>query len=110
MGALTALYRNKPPDIVIMFAVILCISIPSFVFAALGQLGLVKINALVGHTLLPVAGCGQSHMIVRRSCLTRHDGISDAVDALVDARDRQRGLRANGKGQRPTDHTDIPEA
>jgi ABC-type dipeptide/oligopeptide/nickel transport system permease component len=64
-GALTALYRNKLPDIAIMFAVILCISIPSFVFAALGQLTLVRINALVGHTLLPVAGWGTvAHMLV----------------------------------------------
>jgi ABC-type dipeptide/oligopeptide/nickel transport system permease component len=64
-GALTALYRNKVPDIAIMFAVILFISIPSFVFAALGQLALVKINALAGHTLLPVAGWGSvAHMIV----------------------------------------------
>ena len=64
-GALTAIYRNRLPDIVIMFVVILGISIPSFVFAALGQLALVKINALFGRTLLPVAGWGTvSHMIV----------------------------------------------
>lgn len=64
-GALTALYRNKLPDIVIMLAVILCISIPNFVFAALGQLALVRINAFVGHTLLPVAGWGTvAHMLV----------------------------------------------
>ena len=35
-GALTALYRNQLPDIIIMFLVILGISVPSFVFAALG--------------------------------------------------------------------------
>jgi ABC-type dipeptide/oligopeptide/nickel transport system permease component len=64
-GALTALYRNKLPDIVIMFLVILGISVPSFVFAALGQLSLVKLNDLVGHTVLPVAGWGSvSHMLV----------------------------------------------
>ena len=64
-GALTALYRNRLPDIVIMFLVILGISVPSFVFAALGQLTLVNINALVGRTLLPVAGWGTvAHMIV----------------------------------------------
>ena len=64
-GALTALYRNRLPDIVIMFLVILGISIPSFVFAALGQLTLVNINALAGRTLLPVAGWGTvSHMLV----------------------------------------------
>jgi ABC-type dipeptide/oligopeptide/nickel transport system permease component len=64
-GALTAIYRNRLPDIVIMFLVILGISIPSFVFAALGQLALVNINALFGRTLLPVAGWGSVlHMIV----------------------------------------------
>jgi ABC-type dipeptide/oligopeptide/nickel transport system permease component len=64
-GALTALYRNKLPDILIMFFVILGISVPSFVFAALGQLALVKLNDLLGFSLLPVAGWGTvSHMLV----------------------------------------------
>jgi ABC-type dipeptide/oligopeptide/nickel transport system permease component len=64
-GALTALYRNQLPDIVIMFLVILGISVPSFVFAAISQLSLVKINDLFGHTLLPVAGWGSvRHMLV----------------------------------------------
>jgi len=64
-GALTALYRNKLPDIIIMFLVILGISVPSFVFAALGQLGLVGLNSWAGSTILPVAGWGSvSHMLV----------------------------------------------
>jgi ABC-type dipeptide/oligopeptide/nickel transport system permease component len=64
-GALTALYRNKLPDIIIMFLVILGISVPSFVFAALGQLALVNLNELAGMTVLPVAGWGSvGHMIV----------------------------------------------
>ncbi|MEQ8858730.1 MAG: ABC transporter permease [Pseudomonadales bacterium] len=64
-GALTALYRNRLPDIVIMFLVILGISVPNFVFAALGQLGLVNVNDLLGFSLLPVAGWGTiSHMLV----------------------------------------------
>ena len=63
-GALTARYRNQMPDIVIMFLVILGISVPSFVFAALGQLVLVKMNAFFGISILPVAGWGTlSHMI-----------------------------------------------
>ena len=63
-GALTARYRNKMPDIVIMFLVILGISVPSFVFAALGQFALVKLNAFFGTSILPVAGWGTlSHMI-----------------------------------------------
>jgi ABC-type dipeptide/oligopeptide/nickel transport system permease component len=64
-GALTALYRNRTPDIVIMFLVILGISVPSFVFAALGQLLLVNINSMVGHSLIPVAGWGTIwHMLM----------------------------------------------
>lgn len=64
-GALTALYRNRLPDVVIMFLVILGISVPSFVFAALGQLTLVNLNDLVGFSLLPVAGWGTVwHMLV----------------------------------------------
>ncbi len=64
-GALTALYRNRLPDIVIMFLVILGISVPSFVFAALGQLALVNLNDLLGISLLPVAGWGTVwHMLV----------------------------------------------
>jgi ABC-type dipeptide/oligopeptide/nickel transport system permease component len=63
-GALTARYRNQMPDIMIMFLVILGISVPSFVFAALGQFALVKLNALFGTSILPVAGWGTlSHMI-----------------------------------------------
>jgi ABC-type dipeptide/oligopeptide/nickel transport system permease component len=65
LGALTATYRNRLPDVVIMFLVILGISVPSFVFAALGQLALVQINAWTGFTLFPVAGWGTvMHMVV----------------------------------------------
>jgi ABC-type dipeptide/oligopeptide/nickel transport system permease component len=64
-GALTAVYRNRLPDLVITFLVILGISVPSFVVAALGQLALVDINAWLGFSLLPVAGWGSiRHMIV----------------------------------------------
>ena len=64
-GALTALNRNRYPDILIMFAVILGISVPSFVFAALGQLLLVNLNDLAGTTILPVAGWGTfGHMLM----------------------------------------------
>lgn len=57
-GALTALYRNRLPDVIIMFLVILGISVPSFVVAALTQLTLVNVNDLLGFSLLPVAGWG----------------------------------------------------
>ncbi|MCZ6711808.1 MAG: ABC transporter permease [Gammaproteobacteria bacterium] len=64
-GALTALYRNRLPDVVIMFLVILGISVPSFVIAAVGQLSLVTINDGLGFSLLPVAGWGTvGHMLV----------------------------------------------
>lgn len=64
-GALTALYRNRLPDTIIMFLVILGISVPSFVLAALGQLLLVNINDALGFSLLPVAGWGTvQHMLI----------------------------------------------
>ena len=64
-GALTALYRNRLPDLAIMLLVILGISVPSFVVAAVGQLTLVNVNEQLGFSLLPVAGWGTlRHMIV----------------------------------------------
>ena len=64
-GALTAIYRNRLPDVIIMFLVILGISVPSFVVAALSQLALVTLNSSLGFSLLPVAGWGTIwHMLV----------------------------------------------
>jgi ABC-type dipeptide/oligopeptide/nickel transport system permease component len=64
-GAVTAIYRNGLPDTVIMFFVILGISVPSFVVAALSQLALVNLNSWLGFSLLPVAGWGTIwHMLV----------------------------------------------
>ena len=64
-GAMTALFRDRLPDYAIMFLVIICVSVPSFVFAALGQLGILKLNQALGFSLLPVAGWGSlAHMIV----------------------------------------------
>lgn len=64
-GALTALYRNRLPDVIIMFLVILGISVPSFVVAAISQLALVNLNDVAGFTVLPVAGWGSLwHMLV----------------------------------------------
>ncbi|NNL78050.1 MAG: ABC transporter permease [Desulfobacterales bacterium] len=64
-GALTALYRNKLPDIVIMFLVILGVSVPGFVFAALSQITIVLINKASGTSVFPVAGWGSiMHMLV----------------------------------------------
>ena len=64
-GALTAIYRNRLPDIVIMFLVIVGISVPNFVVAAVSQLVIVSLNAWLGWSLLPVAGWGTVwHMLV----------------------------------------------
>ena len=64
-GALTALYRNQWPDVVIMFAVILGISVPSFVVAAISQWSLVGLNLAAGTTVLPIGGWGSIwHMLV----------------------------------------------
>lgn len=64
-GVLTALFRNRLPDTLIMLAVILGISVPGFVFAALGQWMIVSVNAWLGVALLPVAGWGTiSHLLV----------------------------------------------
>ena len=64
-GALTALYRNRLPDTIIMFLVILGISVPSFVIAALAQLSLVNLNDIAGVSILPVGGWGTVwHMII----------------------------------------------
>ncbi len=57
-GALTALYRNKLPDIAIMFLVILGVSVPGFVFAALAQITIVLTNKATGTSIFPVAGWG----------------------------------------------------
>ena len=57
-GALTAIYRNRLPDFIIMILVILGISVPSFVIAAMSQLALVSFNSLIGVTVIPVAGWG----------------------------------------------------
>lgn len=62
-GALAATFRGGMSDYGIMFLVILGISVPNFVFAALGQLALVKLNSFFGFTFLPVAGWGHlSHV------------------------------------------------
>ncbi|MBF0152638.1 MAG: ABC transporter permease [Magnetococcales bacterium] len=63
-GSLTARFHNRLPDLAIMFLVILGISVPSFVFAAWGQLLLMRINQGLGGTLFPVAGWGTPQHVV----------------------------------------------
>jgi ABC-type dipeptide/oligopeptide/nickel transport system permease component len=53
-GSFAALYRNRFPDHVIMIGVILGISMPSFVFAALSQYGITELNKAMGQAILPV--------------------------------------------------------
>ena len=63
-GALTAQYRNRWPDVAIMFLVILGISVPSFVMAAISQWSLVNLNQTGGGTVLPIGGWGSVwHMV-----------------------------------------------
>ncbi len=64
-GAFAAVNRNRLSDRSIMFLVILCVSVPSFVFAALAQFVLTEIYKHFGFELLPVAGWGTiQHMIL----------------------------------------------
>jgi ABC-type dipeptide/oligopeptide/nickel transport system permease component len=64
-GSLTALARGKLADRTVMFLVILGISVPSFVFAALGQYLVTEANQALRVSLLPVAGWGTfRHMLL----------------------------------------------
>jgi ABC-type dipeptide/oligopeptide/nickel transport system permease component len=64
-GALAATYRGRWPDGLIMVAVVLGVSMPSFVVAAIGQWGLLQLNLLLGVRILPVAGWGTpAHMVL----------------------------------------------
>jgi oligopeptide transport system permease protein len=63
-GALAAVYRNKWPDSSIMFVVILCVSVPNFVFAAIGQYLVTELNKKTGVDILPVAGWGTFRQMI----------------------------------------------
>ncbi len=64
-GSLSALLRGRFSDRTVMFLVILCISVPSFVLAALGQYLVLRLNQAAGASLLPVAGWGTlRHMLL----------------------------------------------
>jgi ABC-type dipeptide/oligopeptide/nickel transport system permease component len=65
LGSLTAQFRGRLADRTILFLVVLLISVPGFVFAALGQLGVLWLNQRAGSTVLPVAGWGTlRHMLL----------------------------------------------
>lgn len=64
-GAIAAVKRNKLADRSIMTLVILFVSVPSFVFAAFGQVLIAEIKKRTGVEILPVAGWGTiKHMIL----------------------------------------------
>lgn len=64
-GTVAARCRDRWPDYLIMLAIVASISVPSFVFAALAQLLILKLNHWAGYSVLPVAGWGGiRHMLV----------------------------------------------
>jgi ABC-type dipeptide/oligopeptide/nickel transport system permease component len=64
-GAVTALARGRLADQTVLFLVILGISVPSFVFAGLGQYLMVDLNRAAGFQVLPVGGWGTfRHMLM----------------------------------------------
>jgi ABC-type dipeptide/oligopeptide/nickel transport system permease component len=65
LGSLTARFRGRLADRSVLFLVVLGISVPSFVFAALGQQLVLALNQRAGTTVLPVAGWGTfRHMLL----------------------------------------------
>jgi oligopeptide transport system permease protein len=64
-GAIAAVKRNQMADRSIMSMVVLFVSVPSFVFAAFGQVLIAEIKMKTGVEVLPVAGWGTlAHMIL----------------------------------------------
>jgi len=64
-GSISALSRGRWSDRVTIFLVILGISVPSFVFAAIGQYLVTEANKRLGVEILPVGGWGTfSHMLL----------------------------------------------
>ncbi|HEX9243300.1 MAG TPA: ABC transporter permease [Anaeromyxobacter sp.] len=58
LGSVTARFRGRWADRSTLFFVVLGISVPGFVFAALAQFGVLALNRSAGTTVLPVAGWG----------------------------------------------------
>ncbi len=68
-GALTAIYRNRLPDIVIMFFVIVGISLPSFVVAAVASAG--PPHAELGCRSLASSRRGLGHRLAHARAVAR---------------------------------------
>jgi len=65
LGSITALFKNRAPDKLIMILVIFGVSVPSFVVAALMQLGVTELNRITHLSILPVGGWGEvGHMVL----------------------------------------------
>jgi ABC-type dipeptide/oligopeptide/nickel transport system permease component len=65
LGSVTARFRGRWADRSVLFFVVLGISVPGFVFAALGQYGVLSLNQAAGTTVLPIAGWGTiRHMLL----------------------------------------------
>ncbi|HEX9402443.1 MAG TPA: ABC transporter permease [Anaeromyxobacter sp.] len=65
LGSVTARFRGRWADRTTLFFVVLGISVPGFVFAALAQFGVLAVNRRAGATVLPVAGWGTfRHMLL----------------------------------------------
>ena len=65
LGSLTAWFRGRWTDRTTLFLVVLGISVPGFVFAALAQFGVLELNKAAGTTVLPIAGWGTlAHMLL----------------------------------------------
>jgi len=65
LGSLTATFRGRWADRTVLFLVVLGVSVPAFVFAAVAQLVVLWLNERAGQTLLPVAGWGTfRHMLL----------------------------------------------
>ncbi len=58
LGSLTATFRGRWADRTVLFFVVLGVSVPGFVFAALAQILALVVNGWSGSTVLPVAGWG----------------------------------------------------
>lgn len=63
-GSIAALWRNRLPDITLVFLVIIGISVPGFVFATFAQMLIMKVNFITALNW-PIAGSGSlRHLIV----------------------------------------------
>jgi len=64
LASVAALWRRRLPDRMTMLMVLIAVSVPGFVFAALSQLAILFVNQWLDINLLPVAGWGTPrHML-----------------------------------------------